>query len=230
MDKKYTVTNHKYLDTGGNSMVSVFTVYDRTVSATRYVICGDEGLNWQSLDTITDETLEDLSYDDAIIETHNYDELTNEPRCGSAVATMDCDKFQLFKYCEFEHYKRDCRYFGIRIQLSVDRLPAELYDELDEDVIEWHKKNGDFVTTDGYQVWPSEGYEPPAVDEYLNDIKSFSEWFDGVVNDALADDYIGKLYGKPITLVFNGRALQLSFGAVEYGAISDALKQIIDEQ
>lgn len=230
MAKNYTITNRDYQNTGGYCMVSIFTVHDRAAQATRYVVCSDDALTWQSLDIITNDLPDGLDYNDAIIETHIYDTLTCEPCWDNPVYTMDDEKFTLFKYCEFEHYKNDYDNFGIITELTVDRLPAELRSALDEEVITWHKEHGATVTTNGYQVWPSKDYEPPAVDEYLNDIESFSKWFDGVVNDALADDSIGKLYDKPITLAFNGRALQLSFGATEYNAISDALKQIIDEQ
>lgn len=230
MAKNYTVTNRDYQNTGGYCMVSIFTVHDRAAQATRYVVCSDDALTWQSFDIIANDPPDGLDYNDAIIETHIYDTLTCEPCWDNPVATMDDEKFALFKYCEFEHYKNNYDNFGIITELTVDRLPAELYSTLDEEVITWHKEHGATVTTNGYQVWPSEGYEPPAVDEYLNDIKSFSKWFDGAVNDAFANDAIERLYGKPITLVFNGRALQLSFGATEYNAISDALKQIIDEQ
>ena len=230
MAKNYTITNREYQNTGGYCMVSIFTVHDRAAQATRYVVCSDDALTWQSFDIITNDLPDGLDYNDVIIEAHTYDTLTGEPCWDNPVYTMDDEKFGLFKYCEFEHYKNNYDNFGIITELTVDRLPAELYSTLYEEVITWHKEHGATVTTNGYQVWPSEGYEPPAVDEYLNDIKSFSKWFDDVVNDAFADDAIERLYGKPITLVFNGRALQLSFGATEYNAISDALKQIIDEQ
>lgn len=234
MDKTFTVTNHEYINTGGNCMVSVFTVYDRSANATRYVVCNDEGLNWQSFDTITNEPPEGLDYDDVVIECINYDMLTCEPCWDNPAATMDDEKFLLFKYCEFEHYKKDCKYFNIRIQLSVDRLPGELCNELGVDAIEWHKEHGDLVTTDGYKVWPSEGYEPPPANgitnlsDYAREISDFKNWFDGLVGDGMADGTLEKYYSKFITIVFNGRALELAFAADEVGVISDALREILD--
>ena len=234
MDKTYTVTNHEYTNTGGNCMVSVFTVYDRSVKSMRYVICGDDGLNYTSFDIIHNEPPADLDCDDFIIESYDYDVLTSEPGYDNPIAAISEEKFLFFKNCQFEHYKKDCKYFGIRVQLSIEELPGELYNELGMDAIEWHHKNGDLVTTDGYHVWPSEGYEPPPangcndLDEYSRTISDFKQWFDKLVSDAQADGTLDKYYAKPITVVFNGRALELMFAADEYDVISDALREIID--
>lgn len=236
MDKNYTVTNHEYTNTGGNCMVSVFTVYDHSAKSTRYVACDDERLNYMTFDTIHNEPPAEFDYDEFLLESYNYDLLTSEPGYDNPVATMSEEKFLLFKYCQFEHYKKDCKYFGNRVELSIEELPGELYNELGMDAIEWHHKHGDLVTTDGYHVWPSEGYEPPVAtgeiepDDYTKEVMSFSQWFDGIVNEAFATDTVEKLYDKPITIVFNGRAVQLCFAAAEYNAISDALKRVIDEQ
>ena len=160
MAKNYTITNREYQNTGGYCMVSIFTVHDRAAQATRYVVCSDDALTWQSFDIITNDLPDGLDYNDVIIETHIYDTLTCEPCWDNPVYTMDDEKFTLFKYCEFEHYKNDYDNFGIITELTVDRLPAELYSTLDEEVITWHKEHGATVTTNGYQVWPSKDYTP----------------------------------------------------------------------
>ena len=234
MDKTYTVTNHEYTNTGGNCMVSVFTVYDHSAKSMRYVVCGDDGLNYTSFDTIHNEPPADLDYDDFIIESYNYDMLTSEPGYDNPVATISHEKFLLFKNCQFEHYKEDCKHFGIRVQLSIEELPGELYNELGMDAIEWHHEHGDLVTTDGYKVWPSEGYEPPPangcndLDNYKRDVVDFKEWFDNTVSEAQFDGTLEKYYTKNITIVWNGRALELAFAADEVDVISEALRDIID--
>lgn len=234
MAKNYTITNRDYQNTGGYCMVSIFTVHDRAAQATRYVVCSDDALTWQSFDIIANDLPDGLDYNDAIIETHIYDTLTCEPCWDNPVATMDDEKFALFKYCEFEHYKNNYDNFGIITELTVDRLPAELYSTLDEEVITWHKEHGATVTTNGYQVWPSEGYGPPPANgmgdlrHYERTISDFKEWFDRTISEAQLDDTLEKYYEKNITIVWNGRALELTFAADEVDAISGALQEIID--
>lgn len=234
MNEKFTVVDHDYINTGGNTMVSVFTVYDKSIKATRYVCCNEEGFNVMTFDTIRNEPPADMDYDEFIVESHNWDALTSDP-CWDQHQFSNED-FLLYKHCQFEFYKSDCKYFGIKVELPIEWLPGELYNELGMDAIEWHKEHGDLVKTDGYKVWPSEGYEPPVapveieIDDYTNEIIDFKKWFDDTINEAFATNTIETLYDKPITIVFNGRALQLSFAAAEYNAISDALKRIIDEQ
>lgn len=234
MENKFTVTNHEYTNTGGNCMVSVFTVYDHSAKSVRYVACDDERLNFMTFDTIHNEPPAEFDYDEFILESYNYDMLTTNPCWDNPVATMDEEKFLLFKNCQFEHYKKDCKYFDIRVQLSIEELPGELYNELGMDAIEWHHKNGDLVTTDGFHVYPSEGYEPPVatgitdLSDYAREISDFKEWFDGCVCEGHATNTLEKYYTKNITIVWNGRALELAFAADEVDVISDALREIID--
>jgi hypothetical protein len=221
MENNYTVMNHEYTNTGGNCMVSVFTVYDHSAKSVRYVACDDERLNFMTFDVVHNETPADLDYDEFILESCSYDLLVSDPGYDNPVATLSEEKFLLFKNCQFEHYKKDCKYFGIRIQLSIEELPGELYNELGMDAIEWHKENGDMVYTDGYRVWPSDGYEP---NEYSRSILDFKQFIDDIAGSEHKERY----YDKKFTIVFNGRALELDFAADEYDVISDALRQIVD--
>lgn len=221
MENNYTVMNHEYTNTGGNCMVSVFTVYDHSAKSVRYVACDDERLNFMTFDVIHNETPADLDYDEFILEGYTYDLLVADPGFDNPVATLSEEKFLLFKNCQFEHYKKDCKHFGIRIELSIEELPGELYNELGMDAIEWHHEHGDKVTTDGYKVWPSDGYEP---NEYSRSILDFKQFID----DIAGSEHKEKYYGKKFTIVFNGRALELDFAADEYDVISDAMRQIVD--
>lgn len=232
MNEKFTVMDHDYINTGGNTMVSVFTVYDKTAKATRYVCCNEEGFNLMTFDTIRNEPPADMDYDDFILESYNWDALTSDP-CWDQHQFSD-EEFLLYKHCQFEFYKEDCKYFGIKVELPIEWLPGELYNELGMDAIEWHKEHGDLVKTDGCKVWPSEGYEPPPANgvvdlgDYAKEVKNFSEWFDNTVNEAIATNTLEKYYAKHITIVFNGRSLELAFAADEVDVIKDALHEIID--
>ena len=230
MTKNYTVTNHEYTNTGGNCMISVFTVYDHSAKSTRFVVCHDEGLYYATFDTIHNAPPVEHDVEEFILEGYGYYLLTSDPGFDNPVAQMDEEKFLLFKYCQFEHYKEDCKYFNNRVELSVEELPGELYNELGMDAIEWHHKTGDLVTTDGYHVWPSEGYEPPVatseieLNEYSRSIVDFREYLD----DIAGSEHMEKYYEKKFTIVFNGRALELDFAADEYDVIRGALMDLVD--
>lgn len=226
-NERFTVTNHEYINTGGNCMVSVFTVYDRTDNVSRFVIAGDDGFNWQTADTISNS---DFSLDSdemikkIVIGSWKFDALTTEP-CWDQHLFED-DEWQLFKYCQFEHYKKDCKYFNIKIELSIKDLPNDLYKELTADYIDWSLKTNASCWTDGYKVFLNDEYEPPVVEDCkdLADMKEFYKWFNDLqYNDELRDNT------GYFTVAVGGNSVKIPFHADTYELFDILLTKAIEE-
>ncbi len=228
---KYYVTNHDYFNTGGGCMVSIFTVYDRSINATRFVTANDEGFNYATADTIS--CAEEFDFDELdkiILEAHDWDALTCEPAPWQH--NFNDDDWALFKYCQFEFYKKDCQRHKTKVKLPVEWLLPELYTKLAPAAIEWLHANEQDVETDGEHVFMPDAYvswQSEQLDKQLQAIKDFKQWFDDLVNDAFAEDAIERLYHHNIKLTFNGREVELPFEARTYEAVRDMLKDVIED-
>lgn len=211
-NERFTVINHEYINTGGNTMVSVFTVYDYTDNASRYVIIGENGFSWQTADTISNP---DFSLDnDEMIEkivlgSWTFDALTTEP-CWDQHLFED-DEWQLFKYCQFEHYKKDCKYYNYKVELSIKDLPNDLYSTLSAEYIEWSNKNNASCWTDGYQVFLNDEYEPPFVEanQKLQAVKDFQAW----LNDYVRYNEVEFGATSSITIAVSGDSVKIPLHA-----------------
>lgn len=142
----YKMLSHVYENTGGNCMVSCFTLYDEDEHRTLFVIVNEEGGSLATADYIT----QDLEYDeDMIIESFNTDDLH----------TTD-NNFELYRYCVNEYIKKDCKHFGNTASLPYEMLATELQ-QLTPEYIAWHKEEiGSDFETDGIKVIFDSSYKP----------------------------------------------------------------------
>lgn len=206
-------------------MVSIFNVYDKQENKTVYVLMNDEGFSLQTVDTIcNDELFEtDEELHAAILGEWSLDDLTSEPSYDQHQFTEE--EFALYKHCQFEFYKEDCKYFKRWIHLPIDQLPGEMYNELGMDAIEWHHEHQQLVSTNGYEVKPSEYYKPGVtveVDKNLQQVIDFDDWHK-------QQAAIEELYEEHYVLSFAGHSVKLPYDADVFSAIDDLLKNVIKE-
>lgn len=149
--EEYVELNHTFLNTGGGHLTSIFTFFSNIESRVVYVICDSEGYNISPVDYITN----DLPFDGHVlsIEASSWDDLE--------LPELFTQKYLLCKHCQFEFYRKYCRAVNQPVEVPVSWLPAELLGAMDAYSLEWHKKEEENVTTDGYKVWPSINYREP---------------------------------------------------------------------
>lgn len=214
-------------------MVSIFAVYDQADNVSRWVIANEDGFSWQTADTISSEL--QLDSDELIakivIGSWEWDALTCEPSYDQHQFTT-CE-FELFKYCQFEYLKKDCKHFGTRCRLPVDQLPTELYWKLSLDYREWSEREGVGCLTDGYDVFMDDSYEPPVqkCDESLldddrkkclQDMKDFSQWLKNLNYDPIS-------FGSYITVCVAGNSVKIPLHADSYELLDRFLDKAIEE-
>ena len=230
-NEKYYVTNHDYLNTGGGCMVSIFTVYDRKLNATRYIVANDEGFNVQTADTIhCAEEFDQEELDKIVLEAHSWSTLTCEPAPWEML--FEDDDWKLYKYCQFEFYKRDCRHCRYQVDMPVEWLSPELYDSLTTECKEWLRAHDEHVKTDGERV-----YLPQEFSQWLTErdnkrlqaLKDFKEWLDSLVGADNPEDDIERCYNHCFTLSFMGKSAELPFYAETYENISELLDSTIKD-
>lgn len=241
MEKRFIVTDHNYLNTGGNCMVSIFAVYDSTENVSRFVIANELGFNWQTADTVTncDFHLDnDEMIDKIVLGSWDWEALTTEPSYDQHQFTEE--EWELFKYCQFEYIKKDSKYFSIKYRLSVHELPKELYDKLTADYIEWSDREGVGCLTNGYDVFMDDNYEPPAkevdkeairleLDRKLQEMKDFKQWLVDLIGPNTSEEKMQELYDSHITIAVAGNSIKLDFDADTYSNVLTVIERAIEE-
>ena len=228
-NERFVVTDHQYFNTGGNTMVSVFAVYDHVDNVTRWCTCNEECFNWQTADTITNPDFHmdnDELMNKVLIYSFSWDALTTEPCWDQHQFTEE--EWQLFKYCQFEFYKKDCKYFDIKVRLAINELPNDLFKELTEDYINWANAEGVGCLTDGYHVYMDAAYEPPVVYELedpkrereLSDLVEFSGWLKQLNYDPIS-------YGSYITVAIAGNSVKIPLHADSYDELDTFIDKVI---
>ena len=222
MSEKFTVVNHEYFNTGGNTMVSVFNVFDHSDKTTKFVICNEEGFNWQRADTVSNSDFSldnDEMIDAIVIGSWQWSALTSEPSYD--MHTFDEEEWKMFKYCQFEYYKKDCRYFGYRASLNIDELPPEMYNVLDDDCKKWLNENTYKVETDGYTVFLPEEYTAAHQRKELQELRDFSKWLKELKYNPVGESYI--------TIAVAGNSVKIPFHADSYDVLDTMIDKLIEE-
>lgn len=152
---KYIVLDHRYMNTGGGCMVSTFTVYTRVGRRTSFINVNDEGCTRTTYDYILFGDFENVSMSwGYVMADYTWDDFAID----SYLATAEPEKYELYKYCQFEHYKKTYSVDHCNTPIPVNWLPASLYNTLTTRCAEWHKTNGAFIETNGTKVWPNFHY------------------------------------------------------------------------
>lgn len=241
MEKRFIVTNHEYMNTGGNCMVSIFAVYDTKENVSRWVIANELGFSYQTADTISNCDFQmdcDEIVDKVVLESHNWDALICDPSYDQHL--FEDDEFELYKYCEFEFYKKDCKYFNNRVRLGTNQLPNDLFNRLTPEYIAWANLEGVGCLTDGFDVFMDEGYEQPIIkaedynphddlERQLQEIKNFRKWFNDLLGPNATEEKLQELYEGYITISVAGNSVKLPFDAENFNNIDTVLKRCIEE-
>ena len=208
-------------------MVSIFAVYESSANVTRWVIANEEGFNWQTADTVSSELQldNDELIDKIVLGSWQWDALVTDPSFDQHL--FEDDEWYLFKYCQFEFLKKDCKYFNTKVRLGVNELPTDLYSRLSADYREWADREGVGCLTDGYDVFMDDGYEPPEIIEprMLTDMKDFSHWLKEL-NYSPVTNELGESY---ITIAVAGNSVKIPFHADTYELLDHFLDKAIEE-
>lgn len=204
----FKVLNYEYLNTGGNTMVGIFTVWIPALHQTVYALTNEEGCSLTTVDYISHD-----------IEIEDYDEIMID-RCEYDGLSTDSTYFELYRYCLNEYTKSDCKYFGCTRELPYYLLSYELRSKLDMVYLEWCEENNrGLVATDGYNIIVSPDYDDTV--EQLQDIKAFKDFHD---TTAGVEDF----YNEEYVITFAGRTIRLPFMADVWDAIDEVLKTTIE--
>lgn len=215
--KNFKVLNYEYLNTGGNCMVGIFTVYLPDLKQTAYALTNEVGCSIVTVDYISNE-----------VEIEDYDEVTID-RCDFDDLCNNATYFELYRYCLNEYTKSDCRYFGHTYAWPYHLLSDELQSNVAHDYMKWlNENNNGCIPTDGINIVEHPDYFKPEEDERLKSIKDFRKWHDDLITNA-TDEEMQAFYDKQYRLYFCGRRTFLPFDAETFNKINDLLDSVVKE-
>lgn len=211
---KFQVLDYEYLNTGGNTMVGIFTVWLPSNNQTVYIIANEEGFNITTVDYIRND-LGVVDYDALILDAVNWDYVYGIE-----------EYFDLYRHCFTEYTKSDCRYFGCSRAVPYVLLSDELKTIVSADYLAWcDEHTGGKVRIDCKGIIEDEEYTR-ACDEKLQAVKDWKKWHDDLMKSP--DEEIEMLYDKCYRITFNGKRVYLPFNADTFNRINDVLTAAID--
>lgn len=210
----FQVLNYEYLNTGGNTMVGIFTVWLPKELKTVYAMTNEEGCNLSVVDYISNDLGID-NYDELIIDTCDFGRLTGREKY-----------FELYRHCLNEYTKSDCRYFNVTRAIPYHLLSDELQKAISADYFKWCVDSGYELTfyTDGDMIILHSDYETPEEVECkkkLQDIKDFKSFHDTTA-------CVEAFYDEEYVLTFSGKTIRLPFMADVWDAVDTMLRTTIE--
>lgn len=210
----FKILNYDYINTGGNTMVGIFTVWLPEELRTVYALTNEDGCNLSVVDYISNE-----------LDIYDYDELIFDHCTFGTLHTYD-KYFELYRYCLNKYTKSDCRYFGITRAIPFYLLSDELQAKVDDDYLVWLTQHNYDVLTDGEIITKHPDYTD---DDELKLVCKWKAWHDGLINNTTDDDELETLYDERYRLYFHGKRVYLPFNADTFNRINDLLDAIIKE-
>lgn len=221
-ESAFKILDYEYLNTGGNTMVGIFTVWIPSLKQTVYAFTNEEGCTLSVVDYVRND-----------IDIHDYDELTID-QCNFDDLQSSSAYFELYRHCLSEYTKSDCRYFGGERAIRYELLSDELQRDVHVDYLVWCEENNNgCIPTDGEKIIVCHDYDmlftdPHEDDEDLQAVKAWKAWHDKLINDSTIDE-VNDLYDKKYRLTFNGKRVFIPFNADTYSLIDDLLTSTIRE-
>ena len=137
----YKVISHNYENAGGNCMISVFEVWLPDENRTLFVNVGEDYVSLTTVNHVMSDVQID-DYDAVTIETLSY-----------KVDYDQSDYFDLYRYCLFEHLKKDCKHHNRFESLPFVWLLDTFKVQISAEQREYAEENfGRYFITNGYAV------------------------------------------------------------------------------
>lgn len=211
----FKVTDHEYLNTGGQCMVGVSTVWLPERKQTVYVFVNEEGYTMSIADYIRND-LDVYDYDELVIAQGDWGRITGD----------EC-YFELYRHCYNEYIKSDCRYFQYHTEVPYMLLSDELQKQVDADYLVWlESEHGRDVETDGFNVFIASDYSDMLCDTAARkDVDDFRSWHHDVpsyMHDGTS------VFDKDYIIKFADKEIRIPFNADTYDAMDTFLKSVVD--
>ena len=233
MEKRFTVVDNEYLNTGGHCMIDVSAVYDSQQKRTLYMYVGNDWLTLTAYDYLRTEIHGCLSAEDFLLYAVEESNFTTEPDpMNRQMLDMPEEYFDLFNYGMLSYIKNKFKYDHQLTKTTVENLPLELRHKVSDDYAAWLSDNNLLVTTDGEHIIVENDYAYRDCNNYLaaRDLQQFLEGLMPSDNNQVDNKQWDEFYEERITIVVKDRAFTFENGADIYNGLCLLVNYVIDEQ
>ena len=211
---KYQVLNHEYMNTGGNCMVSIFSLWCTEENRTVFLLANEEGCSLSTADYISN----DIDYDDSmtidVFDIHMFD-------CANK-------NFELYRDCWFEFIKCDCLRFGTAYEVDIDLLPLALFNDIPIELLHFMGINGQHtVSTDGVHIIT--GFKEQT---FELKVMAFQRYIKRLMPSIKCNEkeQWSRLYDSKITITVCDQTIELPFSATPYNYILDMIDDYVENE
>ena len=233
MATNYQIINDEYLNTGGNCMVHISTVYFKPLKQTQYVYINEEYLIVSNYDYIRNELPHATTTDDFVLYVLAIENLAHEPSFDNhQMLELPEEITELLFDCYLLFIRAYCKYTSKNYECRLDALPSELYNKVSREYSRWLAEKELDPVTDGYNIIIHQEYV--AETDYDDDGKAAVEFKQQLMEmRATADEseeQFEKFYDEKITIVIQNKAYHLSMNAAVWNGLVEYADYIISEQ
>ena len=233
MATNYQIINDEYLNTGGNCMVHISTVYFKPLKQTQYVYINEEYLIVSNYDYIRNKLPHATTTDDFVLYVLAMENLTHEPSFDNyQMLELPEEITELLFDCYLLFIRAYCKYTSKNYECRLDALPNELYNKVSREYSYWLAEKELDPVTDGYNIIIHPEYV--AETEYDDDGKAAVEFkqqlMEMLTTADESDEQLEKFYDEKITIVIQNKAYHLSMNAAVWNGLVEYADFIISEQ
>lgn len=235
MTENYQIINSEYLNTGGNCMVHISTVYFKPLKQTQYVYINEEWLVVASYDYIRNELPDGMDCEDFMMHSIELQYFTHEPSFDThhmfelpeevTELLFDCYLLFIRAYCKHTRDNYVCR---------LDALPNELYDQVTREYSHWLAEKELDPVTDGYRIilHPEYTASIEAETPNANAAKELQQHLLCLLPPDVPTDHVlyEKFVNEKIQIIFGGKLFTFDNGADIYEGLCLLVNHVLDNQ
>lgn len=231
----YQTIDNEYLNTGGNCMVDITTVYNRRYKMRQYVYINEEYLVVANYDYIRNELPDNASPEDYVMYEISQDAFTTDPSFDNrSVDEIDDDTALLLLSCLLSYIRNSVKHNRRNYFTTYDKLPNELAKLVTDSYRTWLDERSQLIETDGYKIIVDSHYHEPEVIDTPNGLaaKSLQEHLTESIKRLSSDDVNEqeKFYEEQLHIIYCGKLFTFANGADVFNGLEQFTEFVISEQ
>lgn len=227
-DGSYQVLSNDFINTGGNQMVLVVTVYDFAACTTQYVIVNEEACRLYTANFIE----LDIEYNDDMRVAY-YDKAYQYAIESETLVVLDGQLNELFDRCWRQYLVEYCEQFNYVWHMPVENLPTALRHQMPVGYKEWLDERNQLVATNGKDIIIDKLFTPVITGcepRYIKDLMQLKDYMIHSFDSAETQEEFDDFYNMKANISFGNMVVTLDNTSTVYEALMKAIDDIVSQE